>query len=135
MASGDAYAEPCVRKHFKCSSTRLRLKVIVEGVWPEDHSWSAIFCTRLLRSPLLEVDRSELRRLPWGREVEGFLQPELRARGVVQEVGDTRSKRTQRRPAIDHAESVGVQWASLSLVVMGQKLCFIRGEIHVCGAF
>src|ERR1700677_1218411 len=135
MAPGDFYVEPCVRKYFKCRPTGLRLKVIIEGVCPEDHAWRTVFSAPLLRGPLLKADGSELRHLSLRCKLEGFLQPALRPRGVAQEVGETRSESTQRRPAVDHAEGVGVQRASLCLVVMRQKLCLISGEIHVRRAF
>ena len=54
MVPGDVYAEACMRKYFKCSLTRLRLKVIVEGIRPENHTWFAVIRTCVAYGPTAE---------------------------------------------------------------------------------
>ena len=43
MVPRDLHPKPRVRKYFKCSPAGLRLKVVIEGIRPENHDWSPSF--------------------------------------------------------------------------------------------
>src|SRR5208337_3839096 len=127
-----------VLEHFQRGPARLRLKIIVESIHPQNDvtilRWPAIFCKSryiIFSRPSAKRGGRECRYLPLWRETQNAFDNVAQAGGGNEEVRHARRKRGEPRPLIDHAESVRTNWAEPAYVVVRQEFGLIRRYVDV----
>src|ERR1700687_2419731 len=108
----DADLKTRALKYFKGSATRVRMKVIVKRIRPQNDLAFVKRCrgwmpgrffqagNPILPGPLLESGPGELRHAPLRGQVKSALQDVTEARRLAEKIGDARSNRSELRPAI-----------------------------------
>src|SRR5260370_29082983 len=110
------------------------MKIVVEGIGPEDH-WLGSAITRLsLRKPLAKTLFAESRDLPLGRNsCHEFCGIPQYGR-LCEEIRERRSNRCNPRPAINVAAAVMIQRMHPAFVVVRKKLGLVGRNISSDGA-
>src|SRR6202790_5169412 len=139
----DADAETRSLEHLQRCAARVRMKVIVKSIRPQNHltSWryySLVLSgsgNMILPGPLLESGPGELRHAPLGSQMQEALQNVAEARWLAKKVGDAPRNRAELRPAVDHSKGICMQRTRSLFVIVRQEFCLIRRDIHVGRAF
>src|SRR5262245_60710872 len=100
------------------------MEVVVEGICPQyDFVGAGSIPVPRVRyavspCPLLKRVWSQARKLSFRSEVQGRIYELPQTRRVGGKIRQTRSKRSQPRPFVDHAERIGVQWPAVRFVIV-----------------
>src|SRR3981081_991401 len=130
----DTHFETRSLQHFQRCPARVRMKIIVKCVRPQNYfaffrrrnrrGFGSVSDARnaIFSGPLLESGTGEPRYTALRGQVQSALNDLAKARRLTKKISNERSNRSEFRPTVDHPEGIRVQRAALALLIMSKKL-------------